>query len=107
MLSIDDEFIILARLLGVNMQMALSDVTTALDYEIAAEVLELGDIEFPVDEDPMEPAGDLNLFSDLGLDEMELRMICEDTDMYPEEQIEIIANRLGFAEELAEMIDGD
>ena len=43
--------------------------------------------------------------SDLGLDEMELRMICEDTDMYPEEQIEIIANRLGFAEELAEMID--
>jgi len=38
---------------------------------------------------------------------MELRMICEDTDMYPEEQIEIIANRLGFAEELAEMIDGD
>ena len=107
MLSIDDEFIILARLLGINMQMALSDVTTALDYEIAAEVLELGDIEFPVDEDPMEPAGDLNLFSDLGLDEMELRMICEDTDMYPEEQIEIIASRLGFAEELAEMIDGD
>jgi len=27
--------------------------------------------------------------------------------MYPEEQIEIIANRLGFAEELAEMIDGN
>ena len=47
MLAIDDQFFIIIRQIGAKMQMVLSDVMTALDYEIAAEVLELSDIESP------------------------------------------------------------
>ena len=43
MMAIDDSFFIAIRQVGERMQMVLSDVMTALDYEIAAEVLELTD----------------------------------------------------------------
>ncbi len=106
LMAIDDEFFIAMRLVGIKMQIALSDVTTALDYEIAAEVLELCDIDNPADDDAQEPVGDLNLFDDLGLDAMEMQLISDDDDLFPDEQIEVIAGRLGFAEELAELLDG-
>ncbi|NDB31662.1 MAG: hypothetical protein EB043_04445, partial [Actinobacteria bacterium] len=61
LLAIDDEFFIVIRQIGMKMQMAMSDVMAALDYEIAAEVLELLDLELPADDDADEPAGDLNL----------------------------------------------
>jgi putative tRNA adenosine deaminase-associated protein len=78
----------------------------ALDYEIAAEVLELSDIEFPAEDDADEPAGDLNIFTDLGLDAMELQMICDDDDeLYPEEQLEVIARRIGFGDIYSEVIE--
>ena len=33
-------------------------------------------------------------------------MICEDEEMYPDEQVRAIAKRLGFARELAEALRG-
>ena len=105
MLSIDDQFFIIIRQIGAKMQMVLSDVMTALDYEIAAEVLELSDIDFPEEDDADEPAGDLNIFSDLGLDAMELQMICDDDEMYPEEQLEAISRRIGCGEAFVELME--
>ena len=105
MLSIDDQFFIIIRQIGAKMQMVLSDVMTALDYEIAAEVLELSDIDFPEEDDADEPAGDLNIFADLGLDAMELQMICDDDEMYPDEQLEVISRRIGFGDEFVELVE--
>ena len=90
MLAIDDSFFIIIRQIGMKMQMVLSDVMTSLDYEIAAEVLELLDIDLPAEDDADEPAGDLNLLEDLGIDAMELQAICDDDQMYPDEQLEAI-----------------
>ncbi|MBU3645924.1 MAG: tRNA adenosine deaminase [Candidatus Nanopelagicaceae bacterium] len=105
MLSVDDQFFILIRQIGARMQMVLSDVITALDYEIAAEVLELLDLELPAEDDADEPAGDLNIFTDLGLDAMELQFICDDDEMFPDEQLEVIARRIGFGDQFIEVID--
>ena len=102
LLAIDDEFFIVIRQIGMKMQMAMSDVMAALDYEIAAEVLELLDLELPADDDADEPAGDLNLLEDLGIDAMELQAICDDDDMYPDEQLEAIARRIGCGDQFVD-----
>jgi putative tRNA adenosine deaminase-associated protein len=87
------------------MQMMISDVTYALDYEVAAELVEILDLEFPQDEDESQPGGDIDLLSDLGLGEMELLAILDDTELYPDEQLEAIANRLGFGEQFNKVIE--
>lgn len=104
-LAIDDAFFIVIRQIGNKMQMMLSDVMAALDYEIAAEVLELLDIENPEEDDADEPAGDLNLLEDLGIDAMELQAICDDPEMYPDEQLEAIARRVGCGDEFLRVVD--
>ena len=59
----------------------------------------------PDEEDEPLPAGDLDIFSDLGLHSMELSTLCDDADLFPDEQIEAIANRLGFSEQLTELLE--
>ena len=65
LIAIEDEFVIIARMLGDQMQMMISDVTYALDYEVAAELIEVLDLEFPEEEDEEQPGGDLDLLNDL------------------------------------------
>ena len=71
LIAIEDEFVIIARALGDQMQMMISDVTYALDYEVAAELIEVLDLEFPEEDDEAQPGGDLDLLNDLGVSEME------------------------------------
>ena len=106
-IAIEDEFVIIARALGDQMQMMISDVTYALDYEVAAELVEVLDLEFPEEEDESQPAGDLDLLNDLGVSEMELLSILDDTELYPDEQLEAIANRLGFGEQFNQVIESN
>ncbi len=105
LVAIDDAFFIIVRQIGDRMQMMLSDVMMALEYEIASEVLELLDIESPADDDADEPAGDLNLLADLGIDAMELQIICDDDELYPDEQLESIARRIGFGDKYVEIVE--
>lgn len=107
MLAIDDSFFIIIRQIGMKMQMVLSDVISALDYEIAAEVLELLDIDLPAEDDADEPAGDLNLLEDLGIDAMELQAICDDDEMFPDEQLEAIARRIGCGDQFLEVLENE
>ncbi len=107
LIAIEDEFVIIARALGDQMQMMISDVTYALDYEVAAELVEILDLEFPQDEDESQPGGDIDLLSDLGLGEMELLAILDDTELYPDEQLEAIANRLGFGDQFNQVIESN
>ena len=107
LIAIEDEFVIIARALGDQMQMMISDVTYALDYEVAAELIEVLDLEFPEEEDESQPGGDLDLLNDLGVSEMELLSILDDTELYPDEQLEAIANRLGFGEQYNQVIESN
>jgi putative tRNA adenosine deaminase-associated protein len=107
LIAIEDEFIIIARVLGDQMRMMISDITYALDYEVAAELVEVLDLEFPEEEDESQPGGDIDLLSDLGVGEMELLAILDDTELYPDEQLEAIANRLGFGEQFNQVIESN
>ena len=107
LIAIEDEFVIIARVLGDQMQMMISDITYALDYEVAAELVEILDLEFPEEEDEAQPGGDLDLLNDLGVSQMELLTILDDTELYPDEQLEAIANRLGFGDQFNQVIESN
>ena len=107
LIAIEDEFVIIARSLGGSMQMMISDVTYAIDYEVAADLVEVLDLEFPEEDDESQPGGDLDLLNDLGVSEMELLSILDDTELYPDEQLEAIANRLGFGEQFNQVIESN
>jgi len=105
LIAIDDEFFLAIRVLGTHVKFFISDITCAIDYEVAAEFLDLADLDQPEEEDEPLPAGDLDIFADLGLHSMELSTICDDADLFPDEQIEAIANRLGFSDQLTELLE--
>jgi len=105
LIAIDDEFFLAIRVLGTHVKYFISDITCAIDYEVAAEFLDIADIDQPEEDDEPLPAGDLDIFSDLGLQSMELSTICDDADLFPDEQIEAIASRLGFGDDLAELLE--
>jgi putative tRNA adenosine deaminase-associated protein len=105
LIAIDDEFFMAIRVLGSHVKYFISDVTCALDYEVAAEFLEIADLDQPEEDDEPLPTGDLDIFSDLAMQSMELSTLCDDADLFPDEQIEAIANRLGFGDQLTQLLE--
>lgn len=105
LIAIDEEFFLVARCIGHLMQMMLSDVTYAAEYEIAADLIDALDLPFPEDEDEPQPGGDVDLLADFGISAMELEVMSDDLEMYPEEQIAALANRLGFGEQFDQLYD--
>ena len=108
LLDIDDEFFVIVRPAPAGTRLLLSDATAALDYDIAAEVLETLDADIdPDDLDGAEPfeEGDLGLLSDVGLPEAVLGVILDETDLYADEQLGRIAREMGFADELSAVLD--
>lgn len=79
----------------------LSDATAADEDDLAADVLDLVESDDDVDDDDGWPAGDLGIFTDLGVDERELGSILDDVDLYADEMLLAVARRVGFADELA------
>jgi putative tRNA adenosine deaminase-associated protein len=107
LIAIDEEFFIIARSTGRTMQMMLSDVTYAVEYEIAADLIDALDLPFPEDDDDPQPGGDIDLLSDFGINAMDLEVMSDDLEMYPEEQITSLAHRLGFGEQFDQLYDRD
>lgn len=107
LIAIDEEFFIIARSTGRTMQMMLSDVTYAAEYEIAADLIDALDLPFPEDDDDPQPGGDIDLLADFGIAAMDLEVMSDDLEMYPEEQIAALAQRLGFGEQFDQLYDRD
>lgn len=111
LLDVDEEFFVILRPAPSGTRLLLSDASMALDYDIAADVLEALNIELPdIDTDDLDDIelweeGDLGVLSDLGLPEPVLGVIFAETDLYPDEQLTMIAQRLGFGSELTAVLD--
>ncbi len=108
LLGVDDEFFVLLRPTPGGVSLMLSDAVAALDYDIAADVLDLLRVDLPSDEDGADdpwPEGDLAILADLGLPADELEVLAGVVDLYPDEQLAVIGRRCGFAEALAEVVD--
>lgn len=108
MVSVSDDFFVLARVADRTSRLLLSDVTAATEWPIARAVLDELGIAVPDDDEDderVEPAGDLGIVADLGLDAMELAALCDDLDLYPDEMLASIASRLGFGEQFRRAVD--
>jgi putative tRNA adenosine deaminase-associated protein len=57
------------------------------------------------DDDQIQPAGDLGILADLGINAMELGALCDDPDLYPDEVLADIASRLGFGSAFDDVVD--
>lgn len=97
MVSMDDDFFVLVRKVGTQVRVLLSDITAAKDWPLAGGVADLVDMPDPDDDDPR-PAGDLDIVSDLGMAALELGVLCDDDDLYPDEILGDVATRLGFGD---------
>ena len=102
-----DDFWVAIRVLGEEESLFLSDLTAAVEYPLARQVLEALDIPVPADDelDQVLPAGDMSIFADLGLDEMELGAVSADLDLYPEDAVALIAERLRFGDAVDRALD--
>ncbi|MFD4369111.1 tRNA adenosine deaminase-associated protein [Rhodococcus sp. NPDC058521] len=111
LLDVDDEFFVILRPSPSGTRLLVSDATMAVDYDIAADVLEALNIDVPdIDPDELDDIepwaeGDLSVLSDLGLPEPMMAVITAETDLYPDEQLGMIAERLGFTSELSAVLD--
>lgn len=109
LLDVDDEFFIIVRPAPSGTRLLLSDATAALDYDIADEVLKVLDADLDQSEleesDPFDE-GDVALLTDVGLPDAVLSVILDDSDLYADEQLEMIAERMGFADELSAVLKG-
>lgn len=110
MVAVDDEFFVIVRPTPGGVSLLLSDATAALDYDLAADVLDLLQVPTPdEDEADDEPwsEGDLAVLADLGVPEQEMQVIVDEDDLYPDEQLAMIAQRCGFNDEWAAAVDRD
>jgi putative tRNA adenosine deaminase-associated protein len=106
MVSVDEDFFLIARVSGTHVRLLLSDVGAATESPLARAVVKHLALPPPDDDDDqMQPAGDLGILADLGLPAMDLGAMCDDSDLYPDEQLADIAARLGFGDAFEELID--
>ena len=106
MLAVDDEFFVIVRPLPDGARLLLSDAGAGLDYDVAGDVLDLLRAEPPdEDDDTLWPVGDFELLADVGMPGDELEVITGEIDRYPDEQLEMVAQRCGFDDEYGQLLD--
>ena len=103
MVSIDQDVFVIVRVRGRVVQLMLSDSIAAQDWPIARDAVDYLGVDAPDEEDDSEPVGDLDLFADAGLPEMEMEAICEESDDSLE-ALEEIGEKLGFGKALSKIV---
>jgi len=98
LVAVDEDFFVIVRVSGATTRVLLSDITAADEWELAGSAIDFLGLPPPEDEDPQVPAGDLDLLGDLGMHAMDMGVLLDDVDLYPDEMLSDVARRLGFGE---------
>ena len=100
MVAVDEDFFVIVRIDGPRTRVLLSDITAADEWELAQSALVfLGMPPFDdLDDVDVAPAGDLDLLADLGMHAMDMGVLLDDDDLYPDEMLSDVARALGFGE---------
>jgi putative tRNA adenosine deaminase-associated protein len=96
LISLDEDVFMIVRVAGAHVRILLSDITAADEFDLARTALELLGIPFPEEDDEQVPAGDLDILGDLGMHAIDMGVLIDDYDLYPDEMLSDIAGRLGF-----------
>lgn len=101
MVSVAEEFFLLVRVLGEEVRLLLSDLYAAEEWPIGTDALDRLGIPSPDDDDSddLQPAGDLRIVEDFGVGPVDIELLLDDEDMWPDEQLASIAARVGFGEQ--------
>lgn len=93
---VSEDFFLLLRESAQGRWILVSDGAAAWDWSLAEEAIDmLGMSDDDVDE--FEPAGDIRLLEDFGVSGEDIELLCANEDLYPDEQLAAIAERLGIA----------
>lgn len=104
MVSVNEDYVVVMRRVGSATRVLLSDVTAVTDSDIAVDIADLLDLpDFEDDDEPV-PGGDLELLADLGVSAADLTELCTDDDIIPDDLLVEIADQMGFADELEEIL---
>jgi putative tRNA adenosine deaminase-associated protein len=100
LVSVAEEFFLVVRVLGDEVRLLLSDVYAAEEWPLGLDALERLGIPSPEDDesDDPQPAGDLRIVEDFGVGPVDLELLLDDEELWPDEQLATIAARLGFGE---------
>ena len=98
LIAIDEDFFVVVRVAGAATSILLSDITAADEWELAGDALDHLGLPMPEDEDAPEPAGDLGILADMGMSAMDMGILLDDVDLYPDEMVSEIARKLGFGQ---------
>lgn len=95
LISVDEDFFLLVRSRGAEFSVLLSDASAATDWLLARSAVD--HLGVPVeDDDESAPAGDLAIVADMGIPAMDMGVLLDDDELYPDEQLSDIAAKLGF-----------
>ncbi len=100
---LDQVFGILVRVQGTRVRMVLNDISAADEFDLADSVRER--IGVPDDADDDGPAGDLEILADAGISSLDLGMLLDDDELYPDELFSDLAHRLGFGPAFDDLAD--
>jgi putative tRNA adenosine deaminase-associated protein len=98
MVAVDEDFFVIVRVEGSSTRVLLSDVTAAEEWELARSAVDFLGLPADDDEEEQVPAGDLDLLGDLGMHAVDLAVLLDDVELYPDEMLSDVARRLGFGE---------
>ena len=104
LVAVDEDFFLLVRVAGPETRVLLSDITAADEWELASSAVDFLHLPMPEEEDDQAPAGDLDLLGDLGMHAMDMGVLLDDVDLYPDEMLSDVARRLGFGEQFDEAV---
>lgn len=96
LVGIDEDFFVIVRVAGATTRVLLSDITAADEWELAASAVEFLGLPLPDEDDEQEPAGDLGILADAGMSAMDMGILLDDLDLYPDEMLSEVARRVGF-----------
>jgi putative tRNA adenosine deaminase-associated protein len=96
LVAIDEDFFLIVRVAGPDVRLLLSDITAADEWELARSAVDQLGLPEPLDEDEQVPAGDLDILGDLGVAAMDMAVLLDDFDLYPDEMLSDVARRAGF-----------
>lgn len=99
LVSMNDDFFVILRRSGTQVRAMLSDVTAVDEWQLAGGVADMIDLPEPQDDDA-QAVGDMEILSDLGMTSFDLGLLCDDDDLYPDDILLDVAERLGFGIEL-------
>lgn len=103
--SVDEDFFVVVHVVGEDVRMFLSDVTAVTEWPLASSIADYLDLPDPDDDEEPQPAGDSDVVADFGVSAVDLAVLCDDPELYPDEALSDLAGRLGFGPQLDALLE--